>query len=361
VTQAASAVLSSTGTTASLSVTASDPNQGATITKYTWSVSGPSGVTFSSSNGTSTGNSATATFTQTGTYTFTVTITDSLGLNSTSTAAALVVGQVLTSITVSPANSVVKDGLTKQFAASAFDQFGNAMVTQPSFTWSLAAGAGGTINASTGVYTAPAVGFGTDTVQATSSGVTGTTTVTHAQPPTVTQAASAVLSSKGTTASLSVSASDPNPGGSITKYTWSVSGPTGVTFGSSNGTSTGNNTTATFTQTGTYTFTVTITDALGLTSTSTVKLIVGQVLTKITVSPSTASVRDGTTKQFAASALDQFNKAMNVPISWKIVSGLGSISSTGLYTAPSRGTGTVTIEAFDGSVFGTATITLRRR
>jgi hypothetical protein len=254
----------------------------------------------------------------------------------------------------------VQDGLTQQFTASAIDQFGSALATQPSFSWSLAAGAAGTINASTGVYTAPASGFGTETVQATASGVTGTTTVTHAQPPTVTQAASAVLSSAGTTASLNVSASDPNPGGSITKYTWSVSGPSGVTFSSSNGTSTGNNATATFTQTGTYTFTVTVTDSYGLTSTSTVKLVVGQVLTSITVSPSSATVRDGTTQQFTASALDQFNQAMNVPISWKIVSGSGSISSTGLYTAPSRGNGTVTIEAFDGSVFGTATITLRK-
>jgi hypothetical protein len=175
----------------------------------------------------------------------------------------------------------------------------------------------------------------------------------------VTQAASAVLAATGTTANLSVSATDPNPGATITKYTWSVSGPSGVTFSSSNGTSTGNSATATFTQTGTYTFTVTVTDSYGLTTTSTVSLVVGQVLTSITVSPSSASVHDGTTQQFTASALDQFNNAMIVPISWKILSGSGSISSTGLYTAPSRGNGTVTIEAFDGSVFGTATIKLK--
>jgi hypothetical protein len=358
VTQAASAVLSSKGTTASLTVSATDPNPGATITKYTWSVSGPTGVTFSSSNGTSTGNSATATFTQTGTYTFTATITDSYGLSSTSTAAALVVGQVLTTITVSPASAVVPDGTTKQFTASAGDQFGNALATQPSFSWTVAAGGTGTISSS-GQYTAPVTGSGTDTVQASAGAVTGTAAVTFGQPPKVSQAAKAVLSSKGTTASLSVTATDPN-GATITKYTWSVSGPSGVTFSSNNGTSTGNSATATFTQTGTYTFTVTITDSLGLTTTSSVKLVVGHVLTKINVTPSTATVQDGQTKQFKATALDQFNTAMTAPISWKIVSGPGTISSTGLYSAPAFGTGTVVIEAFDGTLFGKATISLIR-
>jgi hypothetical protein len=351
-----------TATTTVLSVTATDPNQGGTITSYTWSVqSGPSGVTFDSNNGTSTGNNVTATFTQAGSYTFLVTVSESLGASNTATV-AVTVQQTLTSITVAPAKAVVADGTTKQFTATALDQFGRVMATQPSFTWSVAAGGAGTIDPSAGVYTAPASGFGSDTVQATAGAVTGSTTVTFAQPPTVTTPASAKLSAKGTTASLSVSATDPNPGGTITKYTWTVSGPSGVKFSSSNGTSTGNNATATFTQTGTYTFTVTITDSYGLTSTSTVQLVVGQVLTKIKVSPATATVIDGQTKQFTATALDQFNKTMTVSISWKIVrgpsTGKGTISSTGLYTAPSSGTGTVVIEAFSGSVYGTATITL---
>jgi hypothetical protein len=354
-----------TGTTTVLSVTASDPNQGGTITSYTWSVkSGPSGVTFDSNNGTSNGASVTATFTQAGSYTFLVTVNESLGASNTATV-DVTVQQTLTSITVTPATTAVADGKTKQFSATALDQFGIALVTQPTFTWSVASGGAGTIDSSTGLYSAPASGVGSDTVQAsvTTGGVTvtGSATAKYAQAPTVTQAAKALLSAKGTTASLSVAATDPNSGGTITKYAWSVSGPSGVTFSSSNGTSTGNNVTATFTQTGTYTFTVTITDSYGVSTTSKVTLVVGQVLTKMTVSPGTATVRDGQTKQFTATALDQFNKSMTVSISWKIVSGAGSISSTGLYTAPSSGTGTVTIEAFDGSVFGTATITLTRK
>jgi hypothetical protein len=130
-------------------------------------------------------------------------------------------------------------------------------------------------------------------------------------------------------------------------------------------TSTGNQTTANFTKLGTYTFTVTITDALGVSSTSSVQVVVGHVLTKITVSPASVTLKNNQTQQFTASAFDQFNGSMTVPISWKIVSGpstgSGSISSSGVYTAPASGTGKVVIEAFDGSVFGTATITVVRK
>jgi hypothetical protein len=354
-----------TGKTTVLSVTATDPNVGATITNYTWAVqTGPSGVTFDANNGGMNGATVTATFTQAGAYTFLVTVTDSLGGSATDTV-AVTVQQTLTSIKVSPSTATVADGGTKQFSATAFDQFGIALATQPGFTWSVASGGAGTINSTTGLYTAPTSGTGTDTVQATNGVVIGTASITFAQVPTVTQAAAAKLAANGLTASLSVLATDPNPGGSIASYTWSVSGPSGVTFSSSNGTSTGNNTTANFTQTGKYTFTVTITNSFGISTTSSVQLVVGHVLTKITVSPASVTVRDGNRQQFTATAFDQFNKTMSAPISWKIVSGpstgAGSISSTGLYTAPSSGTGTVMIEAFDGSVFATATITLVRK
>jgi hypothetical protein len=362
VTQPASATLSSDGKSASLSVVATDPNPGATITSYTWSVSGPSGVTFSSTNGTASGNNTTASFTQTGAYTFTVSITDSLGASSTSTT-PLTVGQVLTSIAVSPATATVVDGTTKQFTATARDQFNVSMATQPTFAWSVAPAPGaGSIN-STGLYTAPANGSGKDTVQASANGVPGIATVNYSptQPPTVTQPASATLSSDGKSASLSVAATDPNPGATITSYTWSVSGPSGVTFSSTNGTASGNKVTATFTQTGTYTFMVTITDSLGESITSTTPLTVGQVLTSIVVSPANANVPRNTTLQFKATARDQFGLSMakQPTFVWSIdAGGKGSISSTGLYKAPKRGTGTATIRATVGSISGTAVVTI---
>ena len=61
-----------------------------------------------------------------------------------------------------------------------------------------------------------------------------------------------------------------------------------------------------------------------------------QTLTSITVSPASASVPTGGTQQFSATALDQNGQPMNPqpPFTWS-VSGGGSISSSGLFTAGS--------------------------
>src|SRR5262249_44707262 len=139
--------------------------------------------TFTNDSVTSTGDTITANFAQAGSYTFQVTVTDSQGASNTATV-NVTVSQTLTSITVSPASATVVDGTTKQFSAKAYDQFGNAMTTQPTFPWSLASG-GTNIAPNTGLYTAPS-GSGTDTVQATAGTVTGMASVTYAQPPTVT-------------------------------------------------------------------------------------------------------------------------------------------------------------------------------
>ena len=83
----------------------------------------------------------------------------------------------LTRIAVSPSTALVMDGSTQPFAATAFDQFGAALASQPSFTWS-STGLG-SVNAS-GLYQAPASGTGTATVTATSGGLSGSATVTIA-------------------------------------------------------------------------------------------------------------------------------------------------------------------------------------
>jgi hypothetical protein len=88
----------------------------------------------------------------------------------------------LSTITVTPTTASVFDGTTQSFFATAFDQFGNALTTQPAFTWTVATGgAGGTVNAS-GDYTAPASGTGLDTVRASSGSVSGTASVSVTVP-----------------------------------------------------------------------------------------------------------------------------------------------------------------------------------
>jgi hypothetical protein len=151
----------------------------------------PNGVTaaptLSSSNGTPTGNAVTATFAVAGTYSVDVTIANP-GSGSIVVPLSVVVGQVLTSITVTPASPVsVPAGGTQNFSAIALDQFGIALVTQPTFVWTIANGGSGTINPSTGAYTAPGTVGATATVTATSGAVSKTasvTTIAASQTPT---------------------------------------------------------------------------------------------------------------------------------------------------------------------------------
>jgi hypothetical protein len=88
---------------------------------------------------------------------------------------SVTVGQLLTSITVTPASPVsVSAGGTQAFSASGLDQFGMALATQPTFAWAIASGGAGSINASTGVYTAPSILGSTATVTPSAQGPSGT-------------------------------------------------------------------------------------------------------------------------------------------------------------------------------------------
>lgn len=83
------------------------------------------------------------------------------------------------------------------------------------------------------------------------------------------------------------------------------------------------------------------------------------ILTTITVSPSSASVQTGGTKQFSATGLDQFGQAMSPQpaFTWS-VSGGGGINTSGLFTAGSTAGGPFTVTAASGSVNGTASVTV---
>jgi subtilase family serine protease len=169
-----------TGTSTSLSVQASE-NGSSSGLSYAWSVTAyPSGAKLPSFAN-SAAASTTATFYQAGAYTFLVTVTDSAGHSATSSA-SVTVTQTLTRIGVAPSATSVSDGSSKQFTATTLDQFGQAMVTQPTaWTWKLAAGSG-TLSSS-GVYTAPGSGSGSATVQASASGLGGTASVTYGAIP----------------------------------------------------------------------------------------------------------------------------------------------------------------------------------
>ena len=83
------------------------------------------------------------------------------------------------------------------------------------------------------------------------------------------------------------------------------------------------------------------------------------VLTTIKVNPATASVPTNGTQQFTATGLDQFAQPLSPQptFTWS-VSGGGGISSSGLFTAGSTAGGPFTVTAANGTVSGTASVTV---
>ncbi|MEA2734466.1 MAG: hypothetical protein QOE14_917, partial [Humisphaera sp.] len=171
-----------------LSVLGADSQVGESGLTYTWSTLGtpPAPVTFSA-NGTNAAKNSTASFTRAGAYSFRVLISN--GSATTTSTVNVTVNQTITSVAVTPSTAIVIQGATRQFSASALDQFGIAMASQPSFTWATGGNAGGGTISSSGLYTAPSSGTPTHTVVATASGtsVSGSAnvTVTPASPTDV--------------------------------------------------------------------------------------------------------------------------------------------------------------------------------
>jgi hypothetical protein len=116
------------------------------------------------------GATTTVTFGVAGSYTFQATLASN---SSIAGQATLIVNQTLTSIAVAPGTATVTVGGTQQFSATAFDQFHNAMTSQPVFTWSASAGK----ITSAGLFTAQSTA-GTDTITVHSGSKSGMATVT---------------------------------------------------------------------------------------------------------------------------------------------------------------------------------------
>ena len=175
-------------------------------------------------------------------------------------------------------------------------------------------------------------------------------TLANVAPTVAVPAAANPATVTGTTTNLHVLGADRTGESNLT-YTWSTTGtpPAAVTF-SANGTNASKNTVATFSKAGTYNFSVAITNALGLTVTSAVTVTVNQTLTgaNATISPAATTVAPGGSTQFNVYGMDQFGDPIATPLSnitWSVYSGGGSISSSGLYTAPVGGSGIATVRA----------------
>ncbi len=305
-------------------------------------------MTFSS-NGLNSSKQTTATLGQAGTYTFLATAQFPGGFSATSTVTVTITAK-LTSISVSPANLSLNANTPQQFTALGFDQFGNALPASVGWT-----AAGGSIS-SGGLFTSGATSGGFS-VTATSGSVVGSTNVTILNSPaTIATAASASPSpATGTTTNLSALAVGDT--GQYT-YTWSTQSQPAVSVTpifSLNGTNAAQQTIVTFGTAGTYTFLATIRNSGVTIATSSVTVIVNQTLTKITVSPTPASVNEDSTKSFTAAATDQFGNSDSVSLNWTATT--GTILANGLFTS-GVSTGGFTVTAASGSVSGSAAVTV---
>ena len=116
---------------------------------YAWTATvQPSGSSPSFSNAAVAG--PTVTLNKAGNYTFSVTVTDASSNTATGTV-SVTVNQTATSIAITPSSAAMASPSTQTFAAVTLDQFGLAMASQPTFSWSRTDAS--SINASSGVYT----------------------------------------------------------------------------------------------------------------------------------------------------------------------------------------------------------------
>ncbi len=278
--------------------------QNTTNTAVTWSVDGVAG-----------GNTSVGTISATGLYTapaqagtHTVTAT-SVADTTKSAKASVAVG----AISLTPASATVAPGGTQQFTAT-IQGFSNAAIN-----WSVNKVSGGNSTvgtiSSSGLYNAPAQ-TGTYTIGATSaadSSVTASATVTVSAisllPATATVIAGATQQFTATM-----------PGVSNSAITWSASG----------GTISANGLYTAPSQAGSYTVTATSAADPSITANATVTVFV------FTISPTSAIVAPSASQQFTAT----IQGLTNTGVAWSVdgVAGgnatTGTISATGLYTAP---------------------------
>jgi len=274
-------------------------------------------------------------------------------------------GSVVTpiSVQVAPATASVQTGQTQQFTATVSGTTNTAVTWQVSSA-SASAPSIGTINSS-GLYTAPAnvPTGGTVTITATSqadASKTGTATATVTAAPAVVVTVSPKTATVTTGLTQQFSASVTNT--SNTAVTWQVNSVTG-----------GNATTGTISATGLYTapatapagaVTVKAISAADNTKSDTATVTVA-LLVSVTMSPKTASVQAGFTKQFTAAVANTSNTA----VTWQVnnVTGgnstVGTVSASGLYTAPTTvpASNPVTVKAIsvaDNTKSDTATVTI---
>lgn len=321
-------------------------------------------------NGHLNGDATTGTVSQQGLYTApvavpagsTVTVSAVSTANPSVQASAVVTLTAPVAIQLTPAAPTLEAGQTVQFQATVTNAANTAV------TWAVNGTTGGSDAVGTistgGLYTAPAneSGLGQVTVSATS-----------VQDPAIQATASVTLQQTATVA-ISPTTATTDAGGAAIPFAASVTGVsnTAVTW-SVNGVAGGNATVGTVDANGNYTppatlpspatVTVTATSAADTTKSASAQVTLTPTVA-VTLSPTTATLLPGATQQFTATVTPANNTAVTWTINGKASDPtFGSLSTSGLYTAPATlpATNTVTIAAVsqaDPQRSASATVTL---
>ena len=285
------------------------------------------------------------------TATYANTVRATSGAISGSATVTIVAG-ALAGIIVTPNPVTLAPGATQQFTAIGTDVNGNAVPI--SAAWSVVSG-GGSINASTGVFTAGTLaGTFSNTVKATSGSVSGTATVIVSAGPlaNIVVSPNPVTLAPGFTQQFTAVGTDANNNAVTISPVWSVVAG-GGTINASTGLFTAGATGGTFTNT----VRATVGSTFG-SATVTVTVAPPPVLATITVTPNPATVLTNGTQQFTAVGRDAGGNVIVIAPVWSIVNGGGTINAgTGLFTAGAvAGTFLNTVQATSGGITGTATV-----
>ncbi len=315
--------------------------------RFTWKSSDTGKATINST-GLATGKDA-------GTTTITATVDGVSGMATLTVSEPPPPPVVVATVTVSPSQASIEEGETQQFSATAYES-DNTEISGKRFTWKSSDTGKATIN-STGLATGKDAG--TTTITATVDGVSGMATLTVSEPPpppvvvaTVTVSPSQASIEEGETQQFSATAYESdNTEISGKRFTWKSS-DTGKATINSTGLATGKDA-------GTTTITATVDGVSGMAT-----LTVSEpppppvVVATVTVSPSQASIEEGETQQFSATAYESDNTEISGKrFTWKSSdTGKATINSTGLATGKDAGTTTITATV-DG-VSGMATLTV---
>lgn len=293
---------------------------------------------------------------------FTLPITATDGSNIANGSLSLSVS-ALSSVTLTPASATIIGTSTQQLTASPLDNNGAATAATVTFTSSNPAVA--SVNATSGLVTAVTPG----SAVITASAVSGATTVTATSSITVLSALPVLTSAGVTPASAGITVAADAQAGSTLQLTaapkdqfgtpivgavttWSSNNPAVATVNATSGL-------VTSVATGTATITASVTaGAVTVTGTSVITVATGPTVTTINVTPATSTIGVATTKQLAATTIDQNGAPIVATLTWTSSNpAVASVNATsGLVTAVAPGV--ATISGTSGAISGTSVITV---